>query len=186
MFYIHCPEFIFSDEVLDPVYENPPPKYSAKRVLKILLDPSLPASRICSTRPMQISRSSTYVVDMSSLDHPDDVKKDNFGVWVHSGSHPQAYKVHTEEDGFMTVEKCGASATGDGIVYLRRLQCSSIKQPVQVHDCISLRLVFIHKAKGCCHGPYVYAAILVLAGSYFVYDCSETLTVYINMVLLSS
>ena len=30
-----------------PVYEIPPPKYQAERILKILLDPTIPPSKIC-------------------------------------------------------------------------------------------------------------------------------------------
>ena len=103
------------------VYERPPPKYPAESILKILCCPSLPASRICSTLPTHITSSATYVIDVTKLANPDDVKKDIFGVWSHSGSHPQACKVHVEEDGYVNVEKCAPGAKGDDDVYLRRL-----------------------------------------------------------------
>ena len=61
----------FNDQ---PVYEIPPPKYHAERILKILLDPTIPPSKICSVRPTNISRSATYIVDVSKLKHPDDIK----------------------------------------------------------------------------------------------------------------
>lgn len=61
-----------------------------------------------------------YVIDISKLAHPDDVKNDNFGTWNHSGSHPQAFKVKMEAD-HISVEKCCPGATGDDDVYLRRL-----------------------------------------------------------------
>lgn len=78
----------FEDEPKDePVYERPPSKYSAEGLLKILLDESIPANKICQKRPTHINRSAAYIVDISKLDHPDDVKKDNFGIWSHSGSH---------------------------------------------------------------------------------------------------
>ena len=53
----------FEEDV--PIYEHPPPKYSVERILQIMLDPA----------------------------HPDDIKHDNFGIWHHSGSHPQPFKV---------------------------------------------------------------------------------------------
>jgi len=59
------------------VYETPPSKYAAERILRILLDPALPASKVCSARPTKVVTSSTYVIDMSKLLHPDDVKNDN-------------------------------------------------------------------------------------------------------------
>ena len=76
----------------ETIYEIPPPKYQTERILKILLDPTIPPSKICSVRPTRISKSATYVVDISKLKHPDDIKNDMFGSWKHSGSHPQTYK----------------------------------------------------------------------------------------------
>ena len=108
----------FDDE---PVYEIPPPKYQAERILKILLDPTIPPSKICSVRPTNISRSATYIVDVSKLKHPDDIKNDCFGSWKHSGSHPQTYKAQVEEDGYVRTEKCADGARGDTIVHLRWL-----------------------------------------------------------------
>lgn len=105
----------------DPVYETPPPKYSAETILKILLDPSLPATKVCSVRPTNIVKSCSYVIDISKLEHPDDVKSDNFGTWKHSGSHPQVYRVQMESDGYLHVEKGAPGATGNDVVYLRRL-----------------------------------------------------------------
>lgn len=64
--------------------------------------------KICQQKPSNITESSTFVVDVHSLQHPDDIKKDEFGIWNYSGSHPQAYRVYHEEDGHLTVEKCGA------------------------------------------------------------------------------
>lgn len=61
------------------------------------------------------------MVDITKLAHRHDVKNDNFGLWSHSGSHPQTFKVQVEVDGYMRVEKCAPGATGSDVVYLRRL-----------------------------------------------------------------
>ena len=92
-----------------PVYEIPPPKYQA----------AIPPSKIRSVRPTNISRSATYIVDVSKLKHPDDIKNDCFGSWKHSGSHPQTYKA--QEDGYVRTEKCADGARGDTVVHLRPL-----------------------------------------------------------------
>lgn len=114
--------FYYSPKVDDePIYEKPPLKYSAETVLKILLDDSIPPTKICQKRPLKIVKSSTYVVDISKLRHPDDVKKDNFGIWSHSGSHPQFFKIFNESDGTISVEKCAPGASGANVVQLRRL-----------------------------------------------------------------
>ena len=58
-----------------PVYEIPPPKYSAERVLEILLDPNIPENKICKEKPNGVTRSGTYVVDTSNLKCVDDIKR---------------------------------------------------------------------------------------------------------------
>ena len=117
---LHC---ICSENSKDlnsqPVYETPPPKYGAERILKILLDPQIDQTKICLQKPFNIRESATFVVDVRCLKHPDDIKKDKFGIWHYSGSHPQTYKVYIESDGHITVEKCGDGATGSSVVYLR-------------------------------------------------------------------
>lgn len=112
--------FYCSDDE-QPIYECPPPKYSAERVLEILLDPAIDTSRVCTSKPIAITSSSTFVVDISKLANPDDIKVDNFGIWKYSGSHPQQYRVYVDEDGHVEVDKCAPGATGNNVVYRRRL-----------------------------------------------------------------
>jgi len=109
------------DDVEQPIYEIPPPKYPAEKILKILLDQNIQESKICSVRPTSIHKSATYVVDVSKLKHPDDIKNDNFGAWTYSGSHPQTFRAQVEEDGYVRVTKCADGAKGNDIVHLRRL-----------------------------------------------------------------
>lgn len=104
-----------------PVYEHPLPKYGCEQIIKILLQAD--ESKVCHVKPTSISRSATYVVDVRNLRNQDDIKKDEFGIWNYSGSHPQPFKVYNEDDGRMTVEKCCEGATGANVVFLRRLHC---------------------------------------------------------------
>ena len=62
-----------------PIFEQPPPKYSAHRIMEILLNPNMNKSLVTHGRPLQVEKSSTFVVDLTSLKHPDDVKKDMYG-----------------------------------------------------------------------------------------------------------
>lgn len=81
-----------------PVYEVPPPKYSAERILRILLDPHIPDNRVCKKKPVNIKKSSTFVVDTRNLKSLDDIKKDDFEIWSYSGSHPQSFRIHHEDE----------------------------------------------------------------------------------------
>ena len=75
-------------------------------------------------KPTSVTESATYVVDVRNLQNTEDIKKDEFGIWKYSGSHPQMFKVYTEEDGHISVEKCCDGASGSNVVYLRRLHCT--------------------------------------------------------------
>jgi hypothetical protein len=51
----------------------------------------------------------------------DDIRKDDFGIWNYSGSHPQPYMVYHNADGSLSVDKCGKGSAGSNVVFLRRL-----------------------------------------------------------------
>ena len=90
---------------------------------QILLDPNIPNEKIGTTKPTGSTSSATFVVDICQLKCTDDVKKDEFGIWKYSGSHPTAYevKVHNDLD---EVGKCSDDCSGDNIVHLQRLHCT--------------------------------------------------------------
>ena len=85
----------------------------------MLIDPD--EHKICHMKSTSVTKSATYVVDVCNLQNADDIKEDEFGIWKYSGSHPQVFKVYTEEDGSKSVEKCCEGASGSNLVYLRRL-----------------------------------------------------------------
>ena len=104
------------------MYEVPPPKYSAERVIKILLKAK--NSKICRKKPTSVCKSATYVVDVRSLRSQDDIKKDEFGIWNYSGSHPLPFKVHEKDNDHLIVERCCPGVSGKNVVLLRRLHCT--------------------------------------------------------------
>ena len=109
-----------SNDLHPLAYESPVPKYSAEAVLKLLLNKNIDHSQICTRWPVaNVTSNATFVVDITSLKHPDDVRKDFFGKWIHSGSHPFTFKA-SFEDGEVCVERCARGATGN-VFYLRRL-----------------------------------------------------------------
>ena len=115
-----CNILIYRNDI-QPVYEIPPPSYSAEQILRILLNPNIDGSKICHTRPTNVSKSSTFVVNITNLGHPDDIKKDSFGKWNHSGSHTVPFRASILDDGYVDLEKCAPGASGSNVYYLRRL-----------------------------------------------------------------
>ena len=92
--------------------------YTGEDILKILFDPKIDKSKICLECPRQIVHSSTFVVDLDELKHPDDIKKDEFGKWNYSGSHVDVYRAwkHAESTSF---EKVNSSSSDAELFQLR-------------------------------------------------------------------
>ena len=105
-----------------PIFEKPPSKYSAMRIMKILLSQSLDEQRIAYKRPIEVQSSSTFVVDLTKLAHPDDIK-DSHGRWLHKGSHNDVFRCSYGKNGDVSIEKAAPGATGQNVYYLRRLHC---------------------------------------------------------------
>ena len=104
-----------------PVFEKPPPKYSAIQIMHMLLDQNINRERVAMQRPLQVKSNSSFVVDITKLDHPDDIKKDMYGRWQHSGSHTDVFRCSFSEDGDVEITKCAPGASGANVYYLRRL-----------------------------------------------------------------
>ena len=66
-----------------PIFKYPPDKYSSHQIMRILLDPNIETAKIAKQRPLETSQSATFVVDVRSLKHRDDIKKDMYGRWIH-------------------------------------------------------------------------------------------------------
>ena len=106
------------------IFEEPAEKYSAYRIMQILLNCNIDPKRIAKM-PLQSPFSSIFLVDLSQLSHPDDVKKDMYGKWLYSGSHSDIFLCSFSSSGQVVVEKAAPGASGDNVYSLRCLQCSS-------------------------------------------------------------
>ena len=82
-----------------------------------------------------IENSSTYVIDLDSLQDPDDVKKDNFGVWKYTGSHVNDFQCHIMESGKVKVGK-GVLSSSDK--YEQFDYIAPIQQTVNFVGCLHL------------------------------------------------
>ena len=75
-------EFLHGDKSL-PIYDRLHSNYSYGEAISILLKPV--NSRCCSKQPVYIEESCTFVVNLNSLEHPEDIKSDDCGHWIHKG-----------------------------------------------------------------------------------------------------
>lgn len=117
--------YIYRNSLGIPIFERPPHKYTAARILQILLDPNIDKAVIAKTRPIEVTESATFVVDMTCIKHIDDVKKDMYGRWNHSGSHPEVYRCVIDELDEVKTEKLATGATGSDILSTSTSKLSS-------------------------------------------------------------
>lgn len=113
--------------------------------MQILLDSKLDQQRIALKRPLEVQFSSTFVVDLSKLAHPDDIKKDMYGKWTYSGSHSDVFICAYDDDGEVRIEKAAKGASGN-VFYLRRLH--------SIHPSNNLfrRILALVYGKSVCRG----------------------------------
>ena len=106
------------------MYEVPSGFYTGEQILKILLNPHIIKKKICHSKPCNVSQSSTFVVDLESLQHPDDIKKDDFGKWVYSGSHSVSYAAYQSNHKLDFERVTGTPSSNAGNIFqLRRINC---------------------------------------------------------------
>ena len=60
--------------------------YSQEEIVHILCDPKLEPSLICSTHPVSVENNVAFIIDMSKLKNPSDVRSDDLGEWICKGS----------------------------------------------------------------------------------------------------
>ena len=60
-------------------------RYNAQKIVEVLLDPTLPANKIATTQPVFIQDNVIFIVDMSKLDKPEDIRADDLGSWSCNG-----------------------------------------------------------------------------------------------------
>ena len=101
------------------MFEKPPEKYSAAVIMKILLSSNIAEKMIAYKRPIQVQSSSTFVIDLTKLAHPDDIKRDAYGRWIQNGSHTDVFKCFYGQDGEVTIDKAAPGASGSNVYYLR-------------------------------------------------------------------
>ena len=92
--------------------------------MEILLNPNMNMSLAAHGRPIQVEMSSTLVVDLTSFKHPDDVKKDMYGRWGYSGSHPQVFRCSFDQFDDVKTKKCAPGAAGSNVYYLHCIRSS--------------------------------------------------------------
>ena len=100
-----------------PIYERTSQTYSARTICEILLDEGLPTNKIATSHPVSVQENLVFVVDLSQLHKPEDVRADDLGSWVCNGKRRNVCEV---EDGDVTEVFSGPSTKRENAYCLVR------------------------------------------------------------------
>ena len=101
-------------------YQRPPKKYSAAVIIIILLSSNIDEKRIAYKCPIQVQYSSTFVIDLTKLAHPVDIKRDAYGCWVQNVSHTDVFECSYDKD---VINKAAPGALCSNMYYLQQIHC---------------------------------------------------------------
>ena len=68
-----------------PIYDRTSKHYTAKNIVEVLLDKHLPFSRIATCQPVGVQDNLVFVIDLSQLKKPEDIRADDLGAWTCNG-----------------------------------------------------------------------------------------------------
>ena len=72
---------------------------------KIVILEQVEKGLICTQQPTNVCMNSTYVVNLHSLDDPSDIRADENGVWVRTGSPVTYVSLHQSSSGSHHIHK---------------------------------------------------------------------------------
>ena len=75
------------------MYDYPVKGYSQEEIVHILCDPMLKKEFICSSHPVSVENNVSFVIDVSELKNPNDVRADDLGSWKCTGSRVLRFSV---------------------------------------------------------------------------------------------
>jgi len=71
------------DDKCVPIYDVRNTGCTYSEAVRVLLDGD--ASLICTKQPILVENNYMFLVNLNSLDDPDDIKSDDCGHWIHNG-----------------------------------------------------------------------------------------------------
>ena len=102
-----------------PVFGHPNKGYSSEQIVHILLDQSIDDQLICSTNPVYVHHNVSFIVDLSTLKNPNDVRADDLGSWKCTGSRTTTFHVDIRDGACRIVSDESTSPTAQ-VVHVRR------------------------------------------------------------------
>ena len=84
--YLYSPVSYYNEDRRLPIYSNRKDGFLLSEIGNVLVCKNISKDRICCTQPVNVVSNVSFVVDVQSLDDPNDLKADENGVWERKGS----------------------------------------------------------------------------------------------------
>jgi len=97
------------------VYEYPTKGYSQEEIACIFCHPALQEELLCSSQPVCVENNVSFVVDLSKLKDPNDVRADDLGAWKCTGSCTLQFFVKCSNSACHVITKLSPGATNVSI-----------------------------------------------------------------------
>ena len=68
-----------------PIFDKTSNSYTAKSIIELLLDKSLPQNKIATAQPVGVQENLVFIVDVSKLKKAEDIRADDLGSWICNG-----------------------------------------------------------------------------------------------------
>ena len=102
-----------------PIFGRPNKGYNCEQIVHILLDPLISEELISSTSPVYVHHNVSFIVDLSKLKNPNDVRADDLGSWKCTGSRISTFHVDIRDGTCCIVSNESASLTAR-VVHIQR------------------------------------------------------------------
>ena len=68
-----------------PIFSRTHQSYTSRSIVEILLDKNLPQKKIATAQPVSVQDNLVFIVDLSKLCKPEDIRADDLGSWICNG-----------------------------------------------------------------------------------------------------
>ena len=86
-----------------------------EEIAHILCNPTLNKKLICSSHPVSVENNVSFVIDLSQLKNPNDVRSDDLGTWRCMGSRVMNFSVKVTSKACRVVDCSSAGAVKIGV-----------------------------------------------------------------------
>jgi len=97
---LYCRPLTYNQDSELPVYKwtTSNTHFPLEGLARVLLTDDVPKEKVCMKQPVRVHHNASFVVDVHSLDHPQDIRADENGVWMRKGSPVAFVSIHTKDN----------------------------------------------------------------------------------------